>query len=92
MLRIGAGIRAMAEYSGPMSPELERLVAERISSEQQALRIQFSLCFAASLFALAAASLMWGAIKSKRNRVRGMRNRRRREDNAPESPVGPFAL
>jgi len=75
-----------------MSPELERLVGERITSEHQALRIQFSLCFAASLFALAAASLLWGGLKSKRSKAKAKRNNRRRADTAPESPVGPFAL
>lgn len=62
----------MAERDG-MSPELEQLVSERLQAELQALKIKFSLAFFAVLFALAAASLCWGGLKSKRNKDRRVR-------------------
>jgi len=60
-----------------ISPDLERLVSERLQAELQAMRIKFSLCFAAILFALAAASLFWGGLKSKRGKDKEKRGRRR---------------
>lgn len=62
-----------------MSPELERLVAERLQAEVQGLKIKFSLCFAAVLFALAAASLFWGGLKSKRSKTKRRESRRNYE-------------
>ena len=62
----------MADRDG-MSPELEQLVSERLQAELQALKIKFSLAFFAVLFALAAASLCWGGLKSKRNKDRRVR-------------------
>jgi len=65
-----------------ISPELERLVSERLQAELQAMRIKFSLCFAAILFALAAASLFWGGLKSKRGKDKEKRGRRRASGTA----------
>ena len=58
--------------------ELERLVGERLQAEIQALKIKFLLCFVAILFALAAASLFWGGLKSMQSSSRGRRSRSRR--------------
>ena len=60
-----------------MSPELEQLVRERISTEAQALRIQVSLCFAVGLFALPAAALPWAeANLNSKNKAKARRSRR----------------
>ena len=72
----------MADVDKGMSPELEQLVQERLAAELQALKIKFTLCFAAILFALAAASLFWGGLKSKRSKDKRSRGR----SGARESP------
>jgi hypothetical protein len=58
--------QGMLAEEGHMSPHLTRLVHERLQAEVQALKVKFSLCFVAILFALAGAAFLWGGLKQKR--------------------------
>ena len=71
----GSGRGGMRAEEGPMSPQMARLVHERLQAEVQALKVKFTLCFVAILFALAGAAFLWGGLKQKRKPKRSRSSR-----------------
>ena len=80
----------MRAEEGPMSPQMARLVHERLQAEVQALKVKFTLCFVAILFALAGAAFLWGGLKQKRKprRSRSSRGSLYNEDVEQEPTAG----
>ena len=79
----------MMGHAPELSPELERLLGERISALDREMRVRLALACVGGVVGYIIASVLFRGIEAMCARAKAQRRSRRREESARQSPVGP---